>query len=34
MFYILKQSSVQAIDSLMEANAKNLDMFLTVKLNI
>jgi len=34
MFCILKQSSVQAIDSLMEANAKNLDMFLTVELNI
>lgn len=34
MLCVLKKSSVQSIDSLMEANAKNLDTFLTVEINI
>lgn len=34
MLCTLKQPSGQATDSLMDANAKNLDRFLTMKLNI
>lgn len=34
MLYILKQSSVLAVKSIMEIDAKNLDTFLTVKHSI
>lgn len=34
MLYIQKQSSVQAVNSIMETDTKNLEMFLAVKQNI